>query len=254
MHRHLLLMISVLALNGAANAFASATPAVDPPKGLSTYEMEGKIGPYVVGMNVLVRDHTQFVSGHYFYGSKLSDIPLKGHIEGDAVTLQEPGGGVFHLHLVTNEASKSRPLNFYISTGLEGSWSQGGKTLPVRLGFTTGYDGPSPTRWYSDVTHESDSAFESRVRSFLKAVNSGDKASAANLVSYPLRVNARKPLEIRTKAHLLANWDRIFTPALKLQLQQGIAHEMFVRNGLAMVANGAVWFDAKGAAVINQTR
>src|SRR5207247_7572780 len=114
------------------------------------------------------------------------------------------------------------------------------------------YDGPSPTRWYSDVTNEPDSAFESRVRNFLRAVNSGDKAGAANLVSYPLHVNARSAFEIRTKGDLLARWDRIFTPALKLRLRQAIPHEMFVRNSAAMVADGAVWFNAKGAAVINE--
>ena len=79
-----------------------------------------------------------------------------------------------------------------------------------------------------------------------------DKATAANLVSYPLRVNGRRTADIRTTAALLANWDRIFTPALKLRLRQAIPHEMFVRNGLAMVADGAVWFNGKGAAVVNE--
>jgi hypothetical protein len=252
--RVLLIIIFLALTGGAATTSATGSPTIDPPKGLSTYEMEGRLGPYQVGMNILVRDYAEFVSGHYFYASKLLDIPLKGKIEGEMVTLQEPGGGVFHLHLRSNETAKSRPLNFYISTGLKGSWTQGSKTLPVSLGFTAGYDGPSPTRWYSNVTNESDSAFESRVRNFLRAVNSGDKASTANLVSYPLRVNARGPFEIRTEGDLLAKWDRIFTPALKLELRQAIPHEMFVHNGLAMVANGAVWFDDKGAAVINETR
>jgi hypothetical protein len=244
--------ILLLALSTPAEALAPAAAVINVPKGLSTYEMEGKIGPYVIGMNLTVRDHAEFVSGHYFYASKPLDIPLRGSVEGDQVTFREPGGGVFRLHLVTNESVEGRNLNFYVSTGLQGTWTQGSRTLPVSLGFAAGYDGNGPTRWYSDVTNEPDAAFEARVRKFLRAVAAGDKASAANSVSYPLRINGRTPSEVRTKADLLAKWDRIFTLGLRRRLRETIPHEMFVRNGLAMVAEGAVWFNAKGAAVINE--
>jgi hypothetical protein len=255
MRFHALSMILFLASNGTATATfarASSVSAMEAPKGLSTHEMEGKIGPYAIGMNLLVRDYAEVVGGHYFYASKLLNIPLNGQVAGEKVTLKEPNGGVFHLHLVTNDPTARRPLNFYYSTGLEGTWTQGAKTLPVTLGFTTEYDGNGPTRWYSEVTDEPDAVFEGRVRTFLQAVIAGDKARAASFVSYPLEVNRRRPLKIQTKAALLANWDQIFTPALKLQLQQAIPHEMFVREGMAMVANGVVWFDAKGASVINR--
>ena len=244
-------MIFLMALNCRAAASALAAIASDPPKGLQTVELEGKVGPYTVGMNLLVSDNTAIAGGHYFYASKSADIPLDGRAVGEKVILREPSGGVFDLHLVSNGSAVGQPLNFYISTGLRGTWTKAGKTIPATFGFTTIYEGHGPKRWYSDVTNETDGAFERRVRTFLRAVMTNDKTTAVNFVSYPLRVYHPKAAEIRTKARLLANWDRVFTPALKQKLQQAIPHEMFVHNGMVMVANGIVWFDGKGAAVIN---
>jgi hypothetical protein len=238
-------------------ASASLAASVAPPKGLSINELEGKVGPYVVGMNLKVRDHVEVESGHYFYASKLLDIPLKAHVQGENVTLEEPGGGVFHLHFVTNSAEKGQALNFYTSTGLEGSWTRGDTTLPVVLQFSTVYDNDDPAErgWYADVTSEPDAAFERRVQTFLRAVVTGDRRTAAQGVSYPLRVGVKgpRPLVIRTQADLLANWDRIFTPKLVARLRDALPHEMFVHNGQAMVLNGRIWFDAKGASGIDAT-
>lgn len=243
-----IVMMAALSLTFAALSTAFGAEA---PKGLATVRMEGKIGPYPVGVNLLVRDYVQFAEGHYFYANKLLDIRLDGRVEGENVTLEEPGGGAFHLHFVSNDSAKGQSLNFYNSTGLQGVWTKGDKTLPVTLGFSTVYDGPARTRWYADVTNESDAVFEARVRKFLRAVIADDKGAAAGLVSYPLRVNGPRSLVIRSKADLAARWEQIFTPALKARLRDAIPHEMFVHNGDAMVGDGVVWFDAKGASAIN---
>lgn len=259
MKAHLRVRAWSAAIATLALIFASASMAASsaPPKGVSINELEGKVGPYVIGMNLKVRDHVDVEGGHYFYASKLIDIPLATHIEGENVTLEEPGGGVFHLHLVSNTPTKGQSLTFYTSTGLEGSWTQGSRTLPVVLQFSTGYDGYAPAArgWYADVTPESDAAFERRAQTFLRAVVTGDKNRAAQGVSYPLQVGVGKPrpLVIRTKADLLANWNRIFTPKLVARLKDALPHEMFVHNGQAMVLNGRIWFDAKGASGIDAT-
>lgn len=111
-----------------------------------------------------------------------------------------------------------------------------------------------PARWYADVTNDSDAAFEARARRFVEAVIRGDRAGAAGAVSYPLRVNARHTRSIRNRAALLAAWNSIFTSAVLANLRDAMPHEMFVRNGQAMVANGTVWFDGKGASVVNPPR
>jgi hypothetical protein len=45
--------------------------------------------------------------------------------------------------------------------------------------------------------------------------------------------------------------EHLVHPRRREVLRQAIPHEMFKRDGVAMVANRAVWFDAKGAKVLN---
>ena len=56
-----------------ALCFASTAGAEEPPKGLATFEMEGKVGPYAIGATITVRDYAQVVAGHYFYANPLTD-------------------------------------------------------------------------------------------------------------------------------------------------------------------------------------
>ncbi len=235
----------------------SAARAAEGPDALETVQLEGKVGPYRVGMTLVVRDHTRIEGGHYFYASKLTDIPLDGQAEDETVTLQEPGGGAFRLHLVSNDSARGQALTFYNSTGLQGDWALGAKTLPVALAMTSGRFGPLPVHWYEDVTEDADTVYEARVRTFLHAVITGDRAAAARGVSYPLQINAdapgKRPLMIRSRAQLLSNWNRIFTPALIARLKDAVPHEMFVHQGQVMVCDGTLWFDGMGAKVINST-
>ncbi len=233
-------------------AFALAGPVAAqtaPPKGVTSMELIGTIGPYRVGANLTNQDYVQFVAGHYFYATKLADIPLTGRMDGESLTLSEPGGGVFRLHLVSNGSAAGQPLNFYNSTALEGTWTSGKTVLPVKLGLS--YGAPPQGPYYADVTTEPDAAFEARARRFLQGAITGDRAEAAAAVSYPLRVNGKRATTICTKAALLAHWSAIFTPAFIALLKTDIPHEMFVHENEAMVGNGEVWFDAKGASVLN---
>lgn len=239
-------MWTVLALSSPVHAQSAAAD-----EGLSTFVAEGAVGPWVAGLNVTVRDHRTVVASHYYYASRGIDIPLTVDAIHETILWDEPGGGRFTLHLTNDDAREPRPLTFYTSTGLAGTWTREGKSLPVTFGFGTVRDGSSPARWYGDVTSESDAVFEARVRSFLTGVRSGNRHQVAGAVSYPVTVNMGRTTIIRSRADLLARWSAIFTPTYVAQLRKGIPHEMFVRNGMAMVAGGAVWFDAKGAKVLN---
>jgi hypothetical protein len=232
-----------------ALAFAGPAGAAPPPQGVTSLELTGTIGPYRVGANLTIQDNVQVIAGHYFYATKLTDIPLTGHTDGEEVTLNEPGGGVFQLHFTTNASTTERPLNFYNSTALEGTWTLGKTSLPVKLGFS--YSAPPEGPYYSDVTTEPDAAFEARAQRFLHGALTGDRAEAAAAVSYPLTVNAKRTITIRDKAALIAHWNAIFTPKYLALLKAAIPHEMFVHENQAMVGNGEVWFDAKGATVLN---
>jgi len=222
-----------------------------PPKGVSTQVAEVSVGPYRAGLNLVVRDNLTVEDAHYYYARTGQDIPLQVAAQGETFKLDEPGGGHFELHLTNADTAEPRPLNFYTSTGLAGTWTRKGKTLPVSFGFTTVLNGPNPDRWYADVTGESDAQFEARVRSFLGGVLSGNVAQAAARVSWPLVVNGQRRATIRNRAALAARWKVLFTPAAIAALQGAIPHEMFVRDGMAMIAGGAVWFDARGAKTLN---
>ncbi|HXE15478.1 MAG TPA: hypothetical protein VN633_25365 [Bryobacteraceae bacterium] len=58
---------------------------------------------------------------------------------------------------------------------------------------------------------------------------------------------------IKNAAQLVSAWDSIFTPAFLAHLRDDLPHDMFVHQGMAMLGDGDVWFDAKGAAVLNVT-
>lgn len=247
------LMIKAAALGLAMTlALWTSAGAQDAPKGLGTWGLSGKVGAYPVGMQVTVRGGRDFVSGHYFYVRTLIDIPLTGGMEGDTLTLKEPSGGVFRLHFVSNVPGRKETLNFDNSTSLSGTWTQGAKTLPVEIGLDSEYGGGRRERHYEQVTDEPDAVFEARVGGFLKAVLKGDRATAARFVAYPLLVkDGDGARTIRNKAEFLARWDKIFTPKFVAKLRTAVPHEMFVRQGSAMIGDGDIWFDAKGAKVFN---
>jgi hypothetical protein len=214
------------------------------------YAMLGIIGTERVGANLAIEDHKRFVEGHYFTAAERVDRPLQGEVVGENVTLTQSDGGRFTLHFETTDASAARPLDFYTSTALVGEFVRGDVRWPVRLGFDN-VGGAQGAERYQDVTSASAEQFEAMVARFLDAVQAGHAGEAARAVDYPLRVNGARPMVLRNRAQFVACWRVIFSPCYRAQLAQGVPHEMFVRNGAAMVANGAAWFGAKGAKVLN---
>lgn len=243
--------VTVLA---AAASLLMTSPALAQTSGtpqLSAYS--GTIGPYGVSLELTVQpDHKTILGGHYFYVSKLTDIPLTVVSGADPVDLREPGGGVFHLHLVGNGSEHGAALDFYNSVGLTGTWTQGAKTLPVKLGAAFGSDAVAPGRRYAIIGDAPDAIVEANARRFLQGATSGNRDEAASAVSYPLMVNTGgRHLQLKNRAAFLAHWNAIFTPAYVAVLKTAVPHDMFVRDQGAMVAAGAVWFDDKGATALN---
>lgn len=241
--------LGTLVVCGAA-ALVAGRAVADPS--IDTYHLDGTIGPYAVGASISVKDWTSIAASHYFYDRQLKNIPLTGSVNGRSVTLTTATGETFHLTFQGNGGRGGDGSSFYTSVALVGTWTKGGKTLPVKLGMDFDTLGLPDGHMYADVTSESDATFEARVAAFLKAAIAGDRQATAKVVSYPLAVNGSHPMRIRNAAQLAAHWDAIFTPALLSRLKSAVPHEMFVHEGQAMVANGAVWFDAKGARAVNE--
>jgi uncharacterized protein (DUF2132 family) len=64
-------------------------------------------------------------------------------------------------------------------------------------------------------------------------------------------VNGKHPQSIQNAAQLITAWDSIFTPSFLARLRNDLPHDLFVHEGMAMLGDGDVWFDAKGAAALN---
>ena len=241
----------IAAAAAATFVFGATATSAQEAAGLETYIAEGSVGPYRAGLNLTVRDRAQVVAAHYYYASTGKDIPLKVAQAGEKVLLDEPGGARMTLVLTNADPAEPRPLNFATSTGLAGNWTSDAKVLRTAFGFATVRQGPPPGRWYGDVTSESDAAFEARVRRFLSAVRNGDCKAIAGASSFPLTLNGRKRVTVRTAESFAPHCRQLLAPAYVATLRDAIPHEMFVRDGQAMVANGAAWFDARGARALN---
>jgi len=125
------LIVSVVIVFVAFAARADSLSSHD----LEQLGMSGTIGAYPIALIVTLRDHTEVIAAHYSYASKKMPIPLTGRARNGEVTFQEPGGGIFQMIFTTNDKTAPKPLTFYTSTGLIGTWSRGSTTLPVKLQF-----------------------------------------------------------------------------------------------------------------------
>ena len=240
------LTLYIIFLLAAALAHSQA------PAKVNRITFDGTIGQSKVGMTLLVSPAGTITGGHYFYAKYLKDIPLKAGTQGTGIILYEPEGGQFALRFRGNGSEAGQPLNFRNSIGMEGRWMKGASSYPVTLQMNGAREISTGARWYEDVTAESDAAFETRVQSFYNAVLSGDRATAARYVDFPLRVNrAGKSHTIRSAAELSSQWNQIFTPACLDAFRNAMPHDMFVRNGQAMLGNGVAWFGPKGVQSIN---
>jgi hypothetical protein len=231
---------------------ASLGNAAEPAEATLTIIMTGNVGPYRVGMNITSRHHNEFQKGHYYYARRPIDIPLMGRVDGENIVLEEPSGGTFQLHFVTNMATKDRPLDFYNSIGLEGTWTQKGKVLPVKFRFDADF-GDMPARLYGDVTSETDAVFESRVQKFLGGLinNRPEETAASGTWPITVHIQHKKPFTIRNKSDLLAHWAEIDTPSFVERAKLAVPHEMFVHDGAAMVVNSDIWFGPGRGAVLS---
>ena len=107
--------------------------AASPVPTREEYGLAGTIGSFPIAFIVTVEDDAKIDAAHYSYASQQKRIPLRVYASGPGIVLTEPGGGTFRLHLTSTDQSSAKPLTFYTSTGLAGSWTDSTKQLPVKL-------------------------------------------------------------------------------------------------------------------------
>jgi hypothetical protein len=155
------------------------------------------------------------------------------------------------IAIVASTAQASKFL--YTGNDLNGTWSQNGKVLPATLTYSEGCEGGVPDRLYTDINSEINDVFEARVRGFRNAVLSGDAKSAAKFIRFPLSINitSQQSLTIKSSQQLKTEWNRIFSEKWLAAARAAVPHELFVKDGMAMLGAGLVWFGPKGAEVVN---
>jgi len=84
------------------------------------------------------------------------------------------------------------------------------------------------------------------------AMSRSDRHVVIGLVSYPFRVNGKKPFVVRNAASLAARYDEIFTDHVRAEVRRAEPAAVFCRDGLAMLGNGVVWARRQGLAILNQ--
>jgi hypothetical protein len=233
-------------------AFAAGTVQAQPTATVKRVTFKGIIGQSRVGLTLVVNAANVITGGHYFFADDLKDIPLKAGTQGTGLILYGPDGGQMALRFKGSGNDTGQALTLENSTGMEGRWMKGDSSYPIKLQMEGMSEGLPNARWYKDVTSESDASFENRVQCFTRAALAGDKAATARYVDFPLRINHNgKSSTIASAAELSAQWKRVFTPACLDAIRSAVPHDMFVRNGQAMLGDGVVWFGPKGAAAIN---
>lgn len=212
---------------------------------------EGTLGAQRIGLE-LDMDGATVAPSRYYYYRHLRDIPLTGEQHGSGFTLHEQGA-TFTLHFVGNGSDHGQPLDFNNSVGLEGQWSDGQHSLPVKLQGGGLTPAAAPGRWYASISDQDDAAFEVRTMGFREAVIKGDSAQAARYVHFPLRVNhgAGRHEQIADAKALAAAWKRLITPAYVSRVADASPHLMPVIQGYAMLGDGLAFFGDKGVDVLN---
>lgn len=208
----------------------------------------GMIGDAPVGMTLSISGNKVAEGSHYYYRKYLKDITLTG-TAGTDLRLSEPGGGLFVLHYVDNNSATVTADN---STGLAGTWSGNGHTLPVKL-VAEGSGSYVPGHRYGDVTKKGDDQFEEPIKGFYDAAIAGRPADAARFVVFPLRVNTapQRFLTVHNASEFQQKWNSIFSPAWLKALAAVSPHDLSVIQDKAMIGAGLAFFGENGLEVVN---
>jgi hypothetical protein len=78
---------------------------------------------------------------------------------------------------------------------------------------------------------------------FQDALKRNDREAVASLVNYPLLATPDDKIHIRSRAQLLANFDRVFNPPVRATILKATADDVWGNVHGFMVGRGVIWFD-----------
>lgn len=184
------------------------------------------------------------VSGQISAGPEYADVPLRGTQRNGVIAL--------------TAAATDRPAlrgTLKGCSAIVGTWRDpsSGQSFPLHLSEDS-ETGTNMAHRYDAAGAKNDAMVDAGVRAFRRAVIAHDARTASNFIAYPLRVNSgSKSRMIPNRATLLAQYDRIFTPGVRAEVERAVPADLFSRDQGVMLGDGIVWFNENGKAIsINQ--
>ena len=132
-----------------------------------------------------------------------------------------------------------------------GSWRKkvGTEKLEVYLSETFESSGTLDHRYEIAGASDDDLIHRNALR-FWQAVVTGDKATVAALISYPIRVKVGGVAKrVRGRKELISRFHEIFSPAFRAAVRNAIPRNMFARDRGIMLGDGEVWFGSSGQVI-----
>lgn len=78
---------------------------------------------------------------------------------------------------------------------------------------------------------------------FQDAIKRNDQPAVASLVHYPLLVTVGGKRSIRSRADLLANFNRVFNASVRAAILNATADDVWGNSHGFMIGRGVIWFD-----------
>lgn len=200
-------------------------------------DFEGTLGNKEIQLSVYT-DVEGNAIGSYCFKDNDTKIKLSGAISGNTLMLEEQLGvepfGRFEGKFVSNSAE-----------GLAGTWAEntGANAVAFKLALKS-ICGGDPYKRYADLYGE-DESYEGFMKEAKTAILNGDKEWIGDNLVYPLSttLGGKKPITIKDKKQLIANFDQIFHQAYKDKLKSLCVCNMFVNYRGIMLGDGEIWIN-----------
>jgi hypothetical protein len=212
------------------------------------YDYEGTLDEAPIQLSICMGENPDYLTGSYCYKSEdFNKIRLSGEFKGDQIELTEfldnEPAGYFKGQLFTDNTDR-----------FEGIWTNvpGTRQLKFKLTVKSSVGYNSPYQRYSDFS-ASDKDVEKFMRKVKLSIAESDKEWIANNIRYPLNttLNGQEKITIKNKQQLIDNFEQIFYPAYKEEIQKHCVCNMFYNSQGIMLGNGEIWINGNNIIAVN---
>jgi hypothetical protein len=212
------------------------------------YDYEGTLGEAPIQLSICFFENDEYWTGSYCYKKYENKIQLAGGINDGQMELTEfldgSPNGYFKGKLITTDTDDR----------FEGTWTDasGAKQLDFNLTLKSSVGYNEPEQRYSDFS-ESEEVVEKFMKKIKLSIKNSDKEWVADNIRYPLNttLNGKEKITIKNKQQLIDNFEQIFYPAYKEEINKHCVCNMFYNSQGIMLGNGDIWINGTEIIAIN---